>query len=89
MVGRGIFGNFWFFNPEVNVEDLSLGEKLQALLLLITRFEKRYGDIRSIGTLKKHIRGLVQGFEGAGEIRQEIAMCKTGEEVGQVINRHL
>lgn len=88
MIGRGIFGNFWFFSEERNVEDVPLGERLAVLSDLAERFEARYGEFRSISTLRKHVKGLVQGFRGASEIREQLMACSSAAEFRAVASAH-
>jgi tRNA-dihydrouridine synthase len=88
MIGRGIFGNFWFFSEERNVEDVPLGERLAVLSDLAERFEERYGEFRSISTLRKHVKGLVQGFRGASEIREQLMACSSAAEFRAVASAH-
>lgn len=88
MVGRGIFGNFWFFNPDRETADVPLGERLAVLSDLAERFEARYGGFRSISTLRKHVKGLVQGFHGAAEIREELMACSSASEFRKVASSH-
>lgn len=88
MVGRGVFGNFWFFNPDRDIADVPLGERLAALSDLAERFEARYGDFRSISVLRKHVRGLVHGFPGAAELREELVSCESAAAFRAVASRH-
>jgi nifR3 family TIM-barrel protein len=88
MIGRGIFGNFWFFNPDRRTEDVPLPERLAVLSDLAERFEARYGEFRSISTLRKHVKGLVQGFRGAAEIREQLMACSSASEFRAVASEH-
>lgn len=80
MIGRAIFGNFWFFDPDVETEDVPLQRKLEVLADLAERFEARYGDFRSLSVLRKHVKGLVHGFDGASELREKLMTCDTAAE---------
>jgi tRNA-dihydrouridine synthase len=88
MVGRAIFGNFWFFNPDIKTADLPLAEKLSVLSDLAERFESRYGTFRSISVLRKHVKGLVHGFPGSAEIREELMACTTAAEFRKVASTY-
>lgn len=88
MVGRAIFGNFWFFNPDIRTEDVPLAERLRVLADFATRFETRYGDFRSLAVLRKHVKGLVHGFENASELRERLMACDTAEEFRKVALSH-
>ena len=87
MIGRGVFGNFWFFDPERSTEEMPLPTRLIVLSDLAERFEARYGGFRSISTLRKHVKGLVHGFHGAAEIREELMACNTAAEFRAVAEK--
>jgi tRNA-dihydrouridine synthase len=87
MMGRAIFGNFWLFNPTVSTEEISLSERLRVLSDLAERFEVRYGGFRSISVLRKHVKGLVNGFNGASELREELMACTTATAFRVVANK--
>lgn len=80
MIGRAIFGNFWFFNPDIETANVPLAERLSVLSDLAERFEARYGGFRSISVLRKHVKGLVHGFSGASELREQLMQCTTAAE---------
>ncbi len=88
MVGRAIFGNFWFFDPDRETADVPLGERLLVLADLADRFEARYGEFRSLSVLRKHVKGLVHGFEGASEIRERLMTCDSAAEFRAVALEH-
>lgn len=88
MIGRAIFGNFWFFNPDIRTDDLSLAEKLGALSDFAERFEARYGEFRSLSTLRKHVKGLVHGFPGSAEVRERLMACTTAAEFRKVASTY-
>jgi len=88
MIGRGIFGNFWFFDPDRDTGSVPLGERLRTLSELADRFEARYGGFRSIATLRKHVKGLVQGFQGAARLREELMRASSAAEFRAVASAH-
>jgi tRNA-dihydrouridine synthase len=88
MVGRGIFGNPWFFNEERETGEVPLQERLQALADLAERFEKRYGDFRSLSVIRKHVKGLVHGFAGAGVLRERLMTCTSATAFREVATQY-
>lgn len=88
MIGRAIFGDFWFFSPDVAAADVPLGERLLVLADLADRFEARYGEFRSLATLRKHVKGLVHGFSGAGQVRERLMTCDSAAEFRAVALEH-
>ena len=64
MVGRGVFGNPWFFSPR----PVSTGERLSALLEH-TRLFSELLPMKSFAIMKKHYKAYVNGFDGAKELR--------------------
>lgn len=81
MLGRAIFGNPWLFT---NRKDLSLSERLTALITLAQYFEDMRPQ-KSFHILKKHIKAFVTGFSGAGELRGELMEAQSAKEIEEVI----
>lgn len=89
MVGRGIFGNFWFFNRERSGEDIPLAERLRTFVEHADLFEKHFAGMRSVITLRKHVRGLAQGFAGAKELREQLVQETTAAGIRRVVEDYL
>lgn len=81
MVGRGIFGNPWFFNQNVKIENVPLQDKIKILLDYISLFEKYFKDFKNFNMIKKHIKAYISDFDGAKEIRAKLMNAKTLEEL--------
>jgi len=86
MVGRGIFGNPWFF-ANLNTE-ISLQDKLQALIEHAELFEKNIGH-KNFAVMKKHFKAYVEGFDGAKELRTKLMAAEKAEDVKEIINNWL
>jgi nifR3 family TIM-barrel protein len=83
MLGRAIFGNPWLFSGK-NIEDVSVQEKLTALVTLARYFE----DLRpqkSFAIFKKHIKAFVSGFDGASELRAKLMEAENADGVALVL----
>ena len=71
MVGRGIFGNPWFFNTQVNQEDITVRQRMQALMEHTRLFEDML-PMKRFDIMKKHYKAYVNGFDGAKELRMQL-----------------
>jgi len=76
MIGRGIFGNPWLFNKEINREDVSLEERLKVMVEHTKLFEKLHGNKKNFATMKKHYKAYAEGFDGAKELRVKLMEAK-------------
>jgi nifR3 family TIM-barrel protein len=92
MVGRGIFGNPWFFeslekksNKKVLNKSVSVKEKLKALIEHSELFAKYIG-YKNFAVMKKHFKAYVNGFDGAKELRNSLMECTNEKEVKKIIN---
>jgi len=85
MIGRGVFGNPWFFNPETKKEDLEIKEILKVILEHTRLFEKKLGKITSFNLMKKHYKAYVSGFDGARELRTKLMETKNADEVEKIV----
>lgn len=84
MIGRGIFGNPWFFSGHTP----TLPEKLDVLVEHCRLFE-RYCSHKSFAVMRKHFKAYVLGFPNASELRAALMPCNTAAEVKKVIQRWL
>ncbi len=85
MIGRGIFGNPWFFNTEKDASTVSLEEKFLVMLEHTFLFEKTFTGVKSFDVMKKHYKAYVNGFDGAKELRIKLMNTKTAQEVADII----
>lgn len=79
MVGRGAFGNPWFFRADNHRPDIK--EKLRVMLEHAELFNKLLGERKSFIIMRKHFKAYVSGFDGAAELRAKVMETKSLEEV--------
>jgi tRNA-dihydrouridine synthase len=89
MVGRGIFGNPWWFNRELEREDIPLPERLQVMVEHTKLFEYLLGSAKNFALMKKHFKAYVNGWEGAAALRTELMTAANAAEVEQIVNSYL
>lgn len=80
MVGRGVFGNPWFFSDHTP----SFREKMDALIEHCVLFEELCPH-KQFAVMKKHFKAYVQGFHGASDLRALLMQCETAEGVRRVL----
>ena len=88
MIGRGIFGNPWFFDSSRNPE-ISIREKLEVMLEHTKLFWDTLGKVKNFAIMKKHYKAYVNGFDGAKELRVRLMETSSYEEVEAIINDYL
>jgi len=90
MIGRGVFGNPWFFSSESN-SNISLEEKLKVLIEHVQIFEKKLLEPKhkNFDVMKKHFKAYANGFKGAKELRTKLMGTKNSREVEKIINDFL
>jgi tRNA-dihydrouridine synthase len=86
MVGRGVFGNPWFFSGRVP----DLREKLERLVTHTELFEKLYKSntearIKNFEVMKKHFKAYVSGFDDAKELRIKLMEAEDAASVRRII----
>ena len=76
MVGRGIFGDPWFFaniaklkNGKKEKSDISVEKRLKAMVEHAKYFEKYLGEVKNFEIMKKHFKAYANGFASAKELR--------------------
>jgi nifR3 family TIM-barrel protein len=79
MIGRGIFQNPWFFNPEKT--DISKEERIEKLLQHTRLFEQTWGGKKNFNILKRFYKIYLNSFDGAAKMRADLMEVKNFEEV--------
>ena len=79
MLGRAIFGNPWLFDQ--TKKEVSLEEKMAALVEHTKLYEKYLGGVKSFAIMKKHYKAYVQGFDNAKELREKLMLAENATEV--------
>jgi nifR3 family TIM-barrel protein len=87
MVGRGIFGNPWFFNPKV--KNISVEKKLHAMVEHTKLFKRELSEIKNFCVMKKHFKAYAGGFSGAKELRVKLMETKNVKEVEKIVREFL
>ncbi len=87
MVGRGIFGNPWFFNREK--KEITSREKLQALLEHLQLFKTLFSDSKHFDVMKKHFKAYINGFDGAKELRTQMQESKDPDEIEKILTDYI
>tara|TARA_B100000745_G_scaffold242943_1_gene165250 strand:- start:18109 stop:19071 length:963 start_codon:yes stop_codon:yes gene_type:complete len=80
MVGRGIFGNPWFFSGK----EVSKEEKLR-VMLEHTRLYTELLPNKNFSIMRKHYKAYANGFDGAAELRAKLFETKSREEVEKIL----
>lgn len=79
MIGRGIFQNPWFFNPEKS--EITMDERIDKLLEHTRLFEKTWNGIKNFNILKRFYKIYLNSFAGAAKMRADLMETKSYEEV--------
>ncbi|KKQ04767.1 MAG: tRNA-dihydrouridine synthase [Candidatus Moranbacteria bacterium GW2011_GWE1_36_7] len=104
MVGRAIFGNPWFFNSKIKIEDISLEERFAVMIEHTKLFEKdlmginpmksavggaeQFHGVKGYHVMKKHFKAYVSGFDGAKELRAKLMETENSREVEGIIKEY-
>jgi len=81
MIGRGVFGNPWFFSDKKPTVD----DKLNALVEHAKLYEKLIKH-KSFALMKKHFKAYVSGWDGAKQLRMKLMQAEDSSEVEKIIN---
>ena len=95
MVGRGMFGNPWFFagkdamkiSGPISANDIALQEKMRVMLEHTELFETLFGQTKRFDVMKKHYKAYVHGFDGARELRMKLMAAHNAEEVKRTLHK--
>jgi len=87
MVGRGIFHNPWFFQPDRPVPEKP--EKLANLLFHTQLFEKTWGNKKSINILKRFYKIYTSDFADASKLRVLLMEAGSYEEIYGILHNEM
>lgn len=79
MIGRGIFQNPWFFNPEKT--EISKDERIEKLIQHTKLFEQTWSGKKNFNILKRFYKIYLNSFEGAANMRADLMQVNDYEEV--------
>jgi nifR3 family TIM-barrel protein len=85
MVGRGIFGNPWFFNPKINPGETTPKKKIKILLEHAVLFEKIFGKTKNFDIMRKHFKAYINGFDGAKNIRIKAMEAQNAKQLKKTL----
>jgi nifR3 family TIM-barrel protein len=94
MIGRGIFGNPWFFTSLNKTKSrkeikINLNKKLKALIEHTKLFEKYLIGYKNFSVMKKHFKAYIEGFDGAKELRALAMETNSAKELENIIRKWL
>lgn len=84
MIGRGIFGNPWRFNPKTRIELVPLKERFR-VMIDHTRLFTELLPKKNFAIMKKHYKAYVNGFDGAKELRVKLMDVGSVEEIEEIV----
>jgi tRNA-dihydrouridine synthase len=83
MVGRGAFGNPWFFRED-NYQP-PIKERLSVMLEHARLFNEFLGDQKSFVIMRKHFKAYASGFDGANILRAKLLNAKSLAETEDIV----
>jgi tRNA-dihydrouridine synthase len=101
MIGRGLFGNPWFFRADLGGHAPNLREQLERMVEHTELFEKLYRSrpadvdggntrqLKNFDIMKKHFKAYCSGFDDAKELRIKLMETKHAAEVRGVVGEFL
>ena len=88
MVGRGIFGNPWFFHRSVDRSALSVAERLRVMIEHTRAFEELLPG-KSFAVMRKHYKAYAEGFDGARELRMRLMEASCADTAAMCVRAFL
>ncbi len=83
MIGRATLGNPWVFNPRK--KNVTIEEKLLALVEHATLFEQFYGEGHRFDVMRKFSKAYVGGFDHAKDLRAVLMESKNAADTEWIV----
>ncbi|MBX4190009.1 tRNA-dihydrouridine synthase [Candidatus Parcubacteria bacterium] len=87
MIGRGIFNNIWFFNPEANLP-VGPKERIRLLKKHIELFVDLWGKDKNFDVIKRFIKVYINDFEGSKDLRTKLMTSKNQQDVDMILQEY-
>ncbi|MEI6276072.1 MAG: tRNA-dihydrouridine synthase [Prolixibacteraceae bacterium] len=87
MVGRGIFHNPWFFQPDHPTPGKS--EKLGQLLFHTRLFDQTWGNQKRINIMKRFFKIYTNDFTDASKLRVQLMDARSYEEIYRILESEM
>lgn len=84
MVGRGVFGNPWFFNPDISRDELEPKERMRVMLEHSRLFDELVSH-KSFAVMRKHFKAYTHGMDNVSELRDALMKTENSREVERVL----
>lgn len=88
MVGRGAFGNPWFFNPDINRDELSVEERLSVMVEHTKAFDELLPE-QHFALMRKHFKAYTHGLPAANSLRDNLMQTQSSAEVERIVSDYL
>ena len=85
MIGRGIFGNPWLFNPEVQKMNIADEKILATLLEHSLLFDRYLGDTKSFSLMRKHYKSYLRDTDLDKELKTKFMNAASIQEVRSLV----
>jgi tRNA-dihydrouridine synthase len=85
MVGRGIFQNPWIFNRKIDIEKVTVEERIALFKKHINLFNKTWKGDKNPSLLKKFCKTYISNFPDVVSLREKIMECKETVEMLEVL----
>lgn len=88
MVGRAVFGNPWFFNPDIDRDELLAEERLGVMVEHARTFDEKLPH-QHFAIMRKHFKAYTHGLPAANSLRDDLMQTANSEEVAKIVNDYL
>jgi tRNA-dihydrouridine synthase len=88
MIGRGIFQNPWIFNQKIDVEKVTVEQRIDLFTKHINLFDKTWKDGKNPANLGKFCKTYISNFPDALSLREKIMECKKTAEMLEILNEY-
>ncbi len=85
MVGRGVFGNPWFFSRETKGRPPSVFARLTALREHLALYQMYFDGVKNYEIMKRHFSAYVRGFAGASSLRARLMNTHTLTDADEIL----
>ncbi len=85
MIGRGIFANPWLFNTKIDLQTVTVEQRINLFLHHIELFEKQWQGEKHFALLKKFAKTYIHEFPEAANFREKLMETKTLNELKEML----
>ena len=85
MIGRGVFGNPWFFSSTTKREEIPFVDRMKVMLEHVRLFDELIRPHKSFAVMRKHFKSYTLGYKNGKALREVLMRAESAKDVEETL----